>query len=126
MKSPDLRLMRIVLATIWLVTGVLSLCTAQEGLNLLNRIGLYGYTALSALYLAAALDILLGLLSLIRYGKLLWMIQACLIFVYSLIISIWLPEYLLHPFGPILKNLPILLILWLLYKSENRDENQTP
>ncbi len=126
MKSPDLRLMRIVLATIWLVTGVLSLCTAHEGLNLLNRIGLYGYTALSALYLAAALDILLGLLSLIRYGKLLWMIQACLIFVYSLIISIWLPEYLLHPFGPILKNLPILLILWLLYKSENRDENQTP
>ena len=126
MKSSDLRLMRIVLATIWLVTGVLSLCSQQDGLNLLSRIGLYGYTALFTLYMAAALDILLGLLSLIRYGKLLWMIQAYLIIVYSLIISIWLPEYLLHPFGPILKNLPILLILWLLYKSENRDENQTP
>jgi hypothetical protein len=122
MKSPDLRLMRIVLATIWLVTGVLSLYTKQDGLSLLSRVGLYGHTALFALYLAAALDILLGLFSVIRYGKLLWMIQACLIIVYSVIISIWLPEYLLHPFGPILKNLPILLMLWLLYKSEN----QTP
>ncbi|HWW04634.1 DoxX-like family protein [Collimonas sp.] len=122
MKSSDLRLMRIVLATIWLVTGILSLCTKQEGLNLLSRIGLYGFTALAALYLAAVLDILLGLFTLVWHGKLLWIIQACLIVAYTVIISIWLPEYLLHPFGPILKNLPILLMLWLLHKSAN----QTP
>jgi len=110
--------MRIVLATVWIVTGVLSIYARQEGLDLLLRVGLQGSLALAALYLAAVLDILLGALTLIRYGKWLWVMQALLIAAYSLIIAVWLPEYLLHPFGPVLKNLPILLLLWLLYKSE--------
>lgn len=120
MKSSDLRLMRLVLAIVWLVTGVLSICNQQSSLNLLTPVGLSGAIALAALYLAAGLDILLGLLTLFWHGKLLWTIQACLILVYTVIISVWLPEYLRHPFGPILKNLPLLLMLWLLYKYEKQ------
>jgi hypothetical protein len=37
---------------------------------------------------------------------------------YSIIIAIFLPAYWLHPFGPVLKNLPILLLLWLLHEHE--------
>lgn len=119
MTSTDLRLMRIVLATIWIVTGVLSIYTRQDSMNLLVRVGLHGFPALVVLYLAAALDILLGLLTLMRVGKLLWMMQAFLIIAYTVIIALRLPEFLLHPFGPMLKNLPILLMLWLLHKNEN-------
>lgn len=121
MNRADLRLIRFVLAAVWLATGVLVLCIypKQDSLNLLARVGLHGYFALAMLYLAAALDILLGLLTLIACGKLLWMLQACLVLAYTLVISIWLPEFLLHPFGPILKNLPILLLLWILFKNED-------
>lgn len=121
MSTSDLRLMRLTLAIIWLATGMLVLCIhpKQDSLHLLARIGLTGLPALAMLYFAAVLDICFGLLTLFAGSKVLWMAQACCIVGYTLIISLWLPEFWLHPFGPILKNLPILLLLWLLYKSES-------
>lgn len=120
MDASDRRLTRITLAVMWLATGVLSLGVypQTDSLDLLERTGLHGAIALTALYLAAALDIALGLLTLYRPGKALWRAQAMLIIAYTLIISLWLPEFWLHPFGPILKNLPILMLLWLLNKNE--------
>ena len=120
MKPADLRLIRITLAIIWLATGMLSLgiYPQQDSLNLLSRIGLHGAPALTTLYLAGTLDIVLGLLTLFLPRKILWVLQALLIFSYTLIISLWLPEFWLHPFGPILKNLAILMLLWLLYHYE--------
>ena len=128
MKPADLRLIRLTLALIWLVTGSLSLgiYPQQESLELLSRIGLPGaaaYTtgaaAYTTLYLAATLDMLLGVLTLFMRAKILWMFQALLIICYTLIISVWLSEFWLHPFGPILKNLAILVLLWLLYRYES-------
>lgn len=120
MKPADLRLIRTTLAIIWLVTGMLSLgiYPQQDSLHLLSRMGLQGTPALATLYLAATLDIMLGLLTLIMRRKILWVLQALLIFFYTLMISFWLPEFWLHPFGPILKNLAILMLLWLLYQYE--------
>ena len=121
MKPADLRLIRLTLALIWLVTGSLSLgiYPQQESLDLLSRIGLPGAAAYTTLYLAATLDMLLGVLTLFMRAKILWMFQALLIICYTLIISIWLSEFWLHPFGPILKNLAILVLLWLLYRYES-------
>ena len=120
MKPADLRLIRTTLAIIWLVTGMLSLgiYPQQDSLHLLSRIGLQGASALAVLYLAATLDIVLGLLTLFMRRKILWVLQALLIFFYTVMISFWLPEFWLHPFGPILKNLAILMLLWLLYQYE--------
>jgi hypothetical protein len=39
---------------------------------------------------------------------------------YTAIISIRLPEFWIHPYGPILKNLPMLVALILLYQLEKR------
>lgn len=121
MRPADLRLIRLVLALVWLATGVLVLFLfpKQDSLSLLARVGLTGMPAVAMLYLAAALDIALGVLTLIWRSRILCLMQAGLIACYTLIISIWLPEFWLHPFGPILKNLPILLLLWLLYKYES-------
>ena len=120
MKPADLRLIRSTLAIIWLVTGILSLgiYPQRESLHLLSRLGLNGATALVMLYLAATLDIALGLLTLLMPRKMLWVLQAILILGYTTMITLWLPEFWFHPFGPILKNLSVLALLWLLYQYE--------
>ena len=43
-----------------------------------------------------------------------------LILGYSVIIAIYLPEFWLHPFGPLLKNLPILAAILVLHEFEER------
>jgi hypothetical protein len=118
MDAVDLRLVRFTLAALWLMTGAVSLGLYPLGdsLDLLSRVHLHASHALSALYLASALDILLGLLTLFHPGPLLWKAQGLLVLAYTVIISLFLPEFWLHPFGPILKNLPVLALLWLLNK----------
>lgn len=118
MRAADLQLVRYTLALVWLVTGALSLgiYPQQQSLQLLERVGLRGDVALLALYGAAALDVALGWLTLASPAPWLWKTQAALVVAYSLVIACCLPEYWLHPFGPVLKNLPILLLLWLLHQ----------
>ncbi|MDD4963640.1 MAG: DoxX-like family protein [Gallionella sp.] len=120
MKARDLKLIRATLALIWLATGALSLgiYPVRDSLALLAQVGLHDTVAAIALYGSAGLDILLGILTLLRPNRRLWQAQAALIISYSLIIAVYLPNYWLHPFAPILKNLPILLLLWLLVQYE--------
>ena len=54
-----------------------------------------------------------------RNRRVLWIAQAALILCYTIIITARLPEYWLHPYGPILKNLPMLAALGLLYTLED-------
>lgn len=122
MQARDLKLLRATLALIWLVTGALSLgiYPVRDSLALLAQVGLHDTVAAVALYGSASLDILLGILTLRHPSRRLWQAQAALIVTYSLIIAVYLPDYWLHPFAPILKNLPILLLLWLLVQYEER------
>lgn len=123
-RATDLKLIRFVVASIWLVTGIVVLFafSKEESLSLISRIGLSGSLAVLTLYLGAFLDIVLGVWTLTRPGRLLWAVQGILIVIYTFIITLWLPEFWIHPFGPILKNIPILLMLWLLYKNEGSQE----
>lgn len=122
MRALDLMLMRYTLAAIWLVTGVLSLGIFPQrvSLELLAQVGFRADVALVALYGSASLDILLGILTLARPSAMLWRSQGMMVIAYSVIIAIYLPEYWLHPFGPLLKNLPILMLLWLLHEYERK------
>ncbi len=122
MRLLDLRLIRYTLAVIWLASGALSLgiYPQQESLAMLAQVGLSGKAAVAALYAGSLLDLALGILTLTRPVRGLWLVQAGVIIIYTAIISLWLPQYWLHPFGPVLKNLPILLLLWLLYQYEER------
>jgi len=122
MNASDLKLIRYTLAAVWLVTGLLSLgiFPVEQSLELLCHTGLRGEFALIALYGSALLDIVLGILTITHPSLRLWQIQAALIVAYSLIIAFCLPWYWLHPFGPVLKNLPILLLLWLLHQHKEK------
>lgn len=106
--------MRASTATVWIVTGALSLGlypTAQS-LQLLGDFGLHGPPAFAALYLGAALDLCLGLAMLLaprRWLPTVYRAQILLMLGYSALITLRIPHWWLHPFGPILKNLPMLV-----------------
>jgi hypothetical protein len=59
-----------------------------------------------------------GVLTLLRPGRNLWLFQLALIAAYTLLICWRLPEFLFHPFGPVLKNLAIAAIIIQLYAEE--------
>lgn len=115
-----LPVLRVLLALMWIWTAGVSfgLYPVQDSYALLARVGLHGAVATTALYGAAALDLALGVLTLAcpaRWRRALWLAQAALIAGYTLLISVFLPEYWLHPYGPLTKNLPILGLIALLW-----------
>lgn len=120
LNTLEIRSARLVLSTVWVLTGLVSLggFPQSASLELLARVGLQGPIAEATLYTAALLDIVLGVLTITHPSKRLWKAQAVLILIYTVIVSVRLPEFWLHPFGPVLKNLPILMILWLLHRHQ--------
>lgn len=122
----NIRLLRLSLASVWLLTAAASWVQPQaQNMAILERVGLYGTTALSALYAGIALDAAMGVLTLLNLRTLqrrLWLAQGTVIITYSLIIAIYLPDYALHPFGTLIKNIPILAILWILWREAKLTE----
>ncbi len=120
-------LFRLVLAFLWISTAVISLWIypREDSLQLLAQVGLHGALANTALYLASCIDVLLGIATLCYPNRLLWLAQMVLILIYSIIISLCLPEFLTHPFAPILKNLPILAILFVLIAKDTGGQPST-
>jgi len=115
--------LRISIAIVWIWTAVLSagLYPVDDSLALLARVGVHGTLAVVALYLAAALDLAMGIATLaLRRRRILWLVQLALIAAYTGIITLALPEQWLHPFGPVLKNLPMMAAILLLHQSEPR------
>jgi hypothetical protein len=55
-----------------------------------------------------------------RRRRWLWSAQIALVLVYTAIITWKLPALWLEPFGPVVKNLPILALLLLLRQLERR------
>jgi hypothetical protein len=120
-----LPVLRWALGLVWIATGIVSLglYPVQDSLALLGRVGLHGAPALAALYGAAVLDLVLGVLTIAstsRVRRWVWAVQIGLILGYTALISIFLPEYWLHPYGPIAKNLPLLAAIALLWSLERR------
>ena len=115
-------LLRVSIAVMWIVTGVVSLAVypVAESYALLARTGITGRAAPLALGAAALLDIALGIAALALRRRWVWWAQIVLILAYTAIITWRLPEYWAHPYGPVLKNVPILAALLLLAHLEER------
>jgi uncharacterized protein YbjT (DUF2867 family) len=113
------------IALLWIWTGVVSfgLYPKAQSLALLARVGLHGAMAGFALYGAAALDLVLGVATIAvpaRGRGPVWAAQLLLIAGYTVLITLFLPEYWLHPYGPISKNLPLLAAIALVWALEAR------
>jgi uncharacterized protein YbjT (DUF2867 family) len=109
-----------VLAALWLLTAFVSaaMFPVAESLELLRSFGLTETAALAALALATVLEALMGILTLARSGRKLWLFQLALIIAYTLAVCWRLPEFLLHPFGSVLKNLAVAVLIIQLYAEE--------
>ncbi|WP_226986124.1 SDR family oxidoreductase [Ramlibacter tataouinensis] len=118
-----LPVLRVALALLWIWTAIVSLglYPVAQSYELLARVGLTGGLAALALYGAAGLDLLLGVLTLAApaaWRRWVWASQLLLIGGYTLLITLFLPEYWLHPYGPLSKNLPLLAAIGLLWALE--------
>jgi uncharacterized protein YbjT (DUF2867 family) len=103
-------LLRWSLGLMWVATGLLSfgLYPVAQSFQLMGTIGLTGLPAALALFGAASLDLGLGLLVLAKWRPVAvgWAMLATM--AAFTVIATGLPaEYWLHPFAPLLKNLPI-------------------
>lgn len=124
MRKFDLRLIRYSLALIWLWTAWVSALPSNHSVNveLLGALGLQGRHAQGTLLAGIGVDVTLGLATLLLQGK--WLrrsllLQLCVIVAYTAIITTFLPAYWLHPFGPILKNVAVLVLIHLLLQYDS-------
>ena len=114
-------LLRISLAFMWILAGVVSLFfyPVDQSLALLAKLGFTGAIGLVALYGAALLDIFIGLTLLLRFWiNRIAMLQLALICVYTLALSWVAPDMWADPFGPLAKNVPIIIAILIMQKLE--------
>jgi uncharacterized membrane protein YphA (DoxX/SURF4 family) len=115
--------LRTSVALVWIGSGIVSfgLFPTTSSYQLLARVGVGRDWAPVLLYGASIFDVLLGVATLVmRQRTYLWVTQIMLILFYTAIISIRLPEFWLHPYGPVLKNMPMLAAIIVLYVLERR------
>jgi hypothetical protein len=109
------------LALLWIATGLLSfgLYPVDKSYEMLAIIGLTGPVAAMALYGGATLDLVLGVLLLRGYrAGLIGLLQLASMAAFTML-ALGLPaEYWLHPFAPILKNLPIAVAILVMIALE--------
>lgn len=113
---------RFTLASIWIITAVLSLglYPLQDSLRLLQALPVPASLHLPLLYSAGILDGLLGLACVFAPSRKLWIFQLALIATYSILIALYLPQFWLHPFGPVLKNVAIVALLISLISTDRK------
>lgn len=108
------------LAIVWIWTAIASafIHPLHASLALLAPAHVTGLPALIALYAASALDFAFGVATVVAPSRRLWVAQAALVVAYSAVIAVTMPGLLAEPFGPVLKNVPILAILLILFSEE--------
>lgn len=120
MQMKDHRLLtlaRYSLALLWVFTGLTSIFfDFQTGYELLINFGFDRPITRALIYSGAILDIGLGLWILSNKNmKLCYVIQILVIASYTILLTIIEPSYWLHPFGPVSKNLPIIMLILILH-----------
>lgn len=105
------------LAFLWIFTGITSIYFSPEvGYEILSSASITGLMADVSIYAGGALDILIGLwlLSSIKI-RLCCIIQVVVIVLYTVLLTFIDMSFWLHPFGPITKNIPIIVLIAFIY-----------
>jgi hypothetical protein len=107
------------LAFLWIFTGLTSLFFAPKiGFEILESGGVTGQLADFCLVSGALTDIFIGIWVLTnKFPRLCFYIQVGIILIFTLLLTIIAPAFWLHPFGPVTKNIPIMVLIWLIYSK---------
>jgi uncharacterized protein YbjT (DUF2867 family) len=110
-------LLRVSVAVLWLVTALISALLPHESgvLQLLARCGFEGDLGVAVLVASCTLNTLLGVSILRRPGPWIHALQIAAVLGYTLTAAINMPELTIDHCGPLLKNLPLLAMLMLLW-----------
>lgn len=113
------RYLRLSLVFVWLWTAVVSVWELQgQSRALLVAGGVSDTGVVNALVLAgAALDAILGLWLLLRPTRPAYLLALATMVVMTLVATVLSPSLWLHPLGPLSKNIPIAVVLWLLARK---------
>jgi len=108
------------LAFVWISTAVVSvIISPQIGLEILSDAGVTEQVSIFLIYAGSLLDATLGIWLLSgKATRLCYLLQFLVIFGYSLLLSLLAPSFWLHPFAPVIKNVPILALIFLLYQIQ--------
>ena len=110
-------LSQFVLGFIWIWTAIVSafLYPHDLAIKLLNEVGVSGVFEEPLLYIASSLDLTIGILTIFGWRlKELLIFQFVVIMVYTVILSLFAPYHWLHPFGPLSKNLALLIMIYMM------------
>jgi len=106
------------LAFMWLYTALISAVLPRESgvLVLLARCGFEGEWGVAALVASCTLNVALGTLTLLRPTPWLYAVQSAAVAGYTVTAAFSMPELTIDHCGPLVKNLPVLmavLVLWM-------------
>ena len=116
-------LLRFTIALVWISAGIVSACIypQEESFALLSQVGISGSWAATSLYGASALDLLLGIATLSnRWFRLAAIGQVLTMALYTVILTLFLPVLWAHPFGPVVKNIPLVIATLIMLVLERR------
>jgi hypothetical protein len=108
------------LSALWIFTALTSVFLSPDiGYQVLANAGVEGLLAHACVYSGSVVDFILGLWLLSGYKtKLCCVCQFITIFLYSVLLTAIEPGFWLHPFGPLTKNIPILVLILFIYINE--------
>lgn len=125
MQSFEFQIARTSLAFLWLFSAITSSFWAYStSQQILADINISSSFADIMIYGGSLLDLVLGIW--ILSG---WRFRTCcysqivIITIYSVLLTFIAPSFWLHPFGPITKNIPVMVLVWLLAKQSNKQNN---
>jgi hypothetical protein len=115
--------MRLSMSFIWIWTAFVCwfVYPHADSIALLHKTGITLHTDL-VFAASCLLDLAMGIASCIVGRSLVWWSQFLLVATYTIVIGCFLPEFLIHPFGPITKNLFVLICLAMLALADRRQE----
>ncbi|WP_131781704.1 SDR family oxidoreductase [Legionella gresilensis] len=114
-------MLRLSLAFMWLASAIVSafLFPKASSYFLLAKVGVNSYWQPTLLYLASLINGIIGISLLFNYKtKLNCLIQIMIMTAYTIIITLKIPYLWLEPFGSIVKNVPVLISIIILYLME--------
>jgi hypothetical protein len=118
MATVELRWLRYSLVFVWLATAVASVWELHgQSRALLLASGVVDLRMADALVWAgAALDAVLGALLLFKPGRRVYAFALLAMLGMTLVATVMHPALWLHPLGPLTKNVPIAVVLWVLMR----------
>lgn len=118
-ESSDHWLLRMSLVIVWLVTAAVSLWELNgQSLALMHDAGVHDPVwARRAILAGVAVDIVLGLAIWAKPIRLVFLAALAAMLGMTVIATLLVPTWWLHPFGPLLKNVPIAVVLWILARK---------